>query len=63
LHGWRSSLNIGNLMLFVLNLPLAPIRVCLLVILRPLLGGGIVVFAVLGAHAANNSYQLVARRR
>ena len=50
-------------MLFVLNLPLAPIRVCLLVILRPLLGGGIVVFAVLGAHAANNSYQLVARRR
>jgi len=53
--GLIASLYIGNVMLLVLNLPLAPIWVRLLMIPRPLLYGGIVVFALLGAYAANNS--------
>jgi len=53
--GLIASLYIGNLMLLVLNLPLAPIWVRLLAIPRPYLYGGIVVFALLGAYAANGS--------
>ncbi len=53
--GLIASLYIGNLMLLVLNLPLAPIWVRLLMIPRPYLYGGIVVFALLGAYSANNS--------
>jgi putative tricarboxylic transport membrane protein len=53
--GLIASLYIGNVMLLVLNLPLAPIWVRLLMIPRPLLYGGIVVFALLGAYASNNS--------
>jgi putative tricarboxylic transport membrane protein len=51
--GLIASLYIGNAMLLVLNLPLAPLWVRLLMIPRPWLYGGIVVFAVLGAWAAN----------
>ena len=53
--GLIASLYIGNVMLLVLNLPLAPIWVRLLMIPRPYLYGGIVVFALLGAYSANNS--------
>ncbi len=53
--GLIASLYIGNLMLLVLNLPLAPIWVRLLMIPRPLLYAGIMVFAFLGAYAANGS--------
>jgi putative tricarboxylic transport membrane protein len=53
--GLIASLYIGNLMLLVLNLPLAPLWVRLLMIPRPYLYGGILVFAVLGAYAANGS--------
>jgi putative tricarboxylic transport membrane protein len=53
--GLIASLYIGNLMLLVLNLPLAPIWVRLLGIPRPYLYGGIAVFALLGAYAANGS--------
>jgi len=42
-------------MLLVLNLPLAPLWVRLLMIPRPLLYGSILVFALLGAYAANGS--------
>jgi putative tricarboxylic transport membrane protein len=53
--GLIASLYIGNLMLLVLNLPLAPIWVRLLMIPRPYLYGGILVFAVLGAYSATGS--------
>jgi putative tricarboxylic transport membrane protein len=53
--GLIASLYIGNVMLLVLNLPLAPLWVRLLMIPRPYLYGGIAVFALLGAYAANNS--------
>jgi putative tricarboxylic transport membrane protein len=53
--GLIASLYIGNVMLLVLNLPLAPIWVRLLMIPRPYLYGGIMVFAFLGAYAANGS--------
>src|SRR3990170_4642667 len=53
--GLIASLYIGNVMLLVLNLPLAPLWVRLLMIPRPYLYGGIVVFALLGAYSANNS--------
>ena len=42
-------------MLLVLNLPLAPIWVRLLMIPRPYLYGGILVFAVLGAYSSTGS--------
>jgi putative tricarboxylic transport membrane protein len=58
--GLIASLYIGNFMLLVLNLPLAPIWVRLLMIPRPYLYGGIVVFALLGAYAANGSTDDVA---
>jgi len=53
--GLIASLYIGNLMLLVLNLPLAPIWVRLLMIPRPYLYGGILVFAVLGAYSSTGS--------
>jgi putative tricarboxylic transport membrane protein len=53
--GVIASLYIGNVMLLVLNLPLAPLWARLLVIPRPYLYAGILVFAFLGAYAANAS--------
>ena len=53
--GLIASLYIGNVMLLVLNLPLAGIWVRLLAIPRPLLYGGILVFAGLGTYTLNNS--------
>ena len=53
--GMIASLYVGNLMLLVLNLPLAPVWVRLLTIPRPWLYGGIMVFALLGAWAMNQS--------
>jgi putative tricarboxylic transport membrane protein len=53
--GLIASLYIGNAMLLVLNLPLAPVWVRLLMIPRPQLYAGILVFAFLGAYAANGS--------
>ncbi|GAB3602828.1 tripartite tricarboxylate transporter permease [Microbacterium aureliae] len=48
-----ASLYIGNVLLIVLNLPLAGIWVKLLQIPRPYLYAGILTFAVLGAYAVN----------
>jgi putative tricarboxylic transport membrane protein len=53
--GLIASLYIGNVMLLVLNLPLAPLWVRLLMIPRPWLYGGIMVFALLGVYAVNGS--------
>ena len=53
--GLIASLYVGNVMLLVLNLPLAPLWVRLLMIPRPWLYGGIMVFALLGAYAINQS--------
>ncbi len=53
--GVIASLYIGNVMLLILNLPLAPLWVRLLAIPRPWLYGGIMVFAILGAYAVNGS--------
>ncbi|AFZ69573.1 tripartite tricarboxylate transporter permease [Deinococcus peraridilitoris] len=53
--GLIASLYIGNVMLLVLNLPLAPLWARLLEIPRPLLYGGILVFATLGTYSLNNS--------
>jgi putative tricarboxylic transport membrane protein len=50
-----ASLFIGNTMLLVLNLPLAPIWAKLLTIPRPLLYAGILFFASLGAYAVNGT--------
>src|SRR3546814_20531015 len=46
---------IGNLMLLVLNLPMAGVWVRVLAIPRPLLYAGILVFATLGTYTLNNS--------
>jgi len=48
-----ASLLIGNLLLLVLNLPLAPLWARLLRIPRPQLYAGILFFACLGAYATN----------
>jgi putative tricarboxylic transport membrane protein len=48
-----ASLLIGNLLLLVLNLPLAPLWAKLLRISRPQLYAGILFFACLGAYASN----------
>jgi putative tricarboxylic transport membrane protein len=48
-----ASLLIGNLLLLLLNLPLAPLWARLLRIPRPYLYAGILFFASLGAYAAN----------
>lgn len=53
--GLLASLYIGNLMLLVLNLPLAGVWVRLLLIPRPWLYGGILVFATLGVYTLDNS--------
>jgi putative tricarboxylic transport membrane protein len=53
--GLIASLYIGNLMLLVLNLPLVGLWVRLLSIPRPLLYGGILVFAGLGTWAQSGS--------
>lgn len=50
-----ASLFIGNALLLILNLPLVRFWVQLLKIPRPYLFSGIVVFALLGAYAANTS--------
>jgi len=50
-----ASLYIGNVLLLVLNLPLAGIWVQLLKIPRPYLYAGILVFASLGTYAVNGS--------
>jgi len=48
-----ASLFIGNLLLLVINLPLAPAWAKLLQIPRPYLYAGIVFFATLGAYSVN----------
>jgi putative tricarboxylic transport membrane protein len=53
--GLIASLYIGNVMLLVLNLPLAGVWVRLLEIPRPLLYAGILVFAGLGTYSLRNS--------
>ena len=51
--GLIASLFIGNILLLVLNLPLAPIWAKLLRIPRPYLYAGILFFASMGAYAVN----------
>jgi putative tricarboxylic transport membrane protein len=53
--GLIASLYIGNLMLLVLNLPLVGLWVRLLLIPRPYLYGGIVVFGMVGVYGLSNS--------
>src|SRR5690606_11655668 len=53
--GLIASLYLGNGMLLVLNLPLVGLWVRLLTIPRPLLYGGILVFATLGTYSLSNS--------
>jgi putative tricarboxylic transport membrane protein len=50
-----ASLYIGNVLLLLLNLPLVGLWVKLLVIPRPWLYGGILVFATLGAYTLNSN--------
>ncbi|WP_188191591.1 tripartite tricarboxylate transporter permease [Nonomuraea sp. SYSU D8015] len=53
--GMIASLFIGNTMLLVLNLPLAPLWARVLRIPRPYLYAGIVLFAALGVYALNGT--------
>ncbi|MFB4277278.1 MULTISPECIES: tripartite tricarboxylate transporter permease [unclassified Nonomuraea] len=53
--GMIASLFIGNVMLLVLNLPLAPLWARILHIPRPYLYAGIVLFAALGVYALNGT--------
>lgn len=53
--GLIASLYIGNAMLLVLNLPLVGLWVRLLLIPRPHLYGGIVVFGLVGVYGLSNS--------
>ena len=53
--GLLASLYIGNVLLLILNLPLVGIWVKVLQIPRPLLYGGILVFATLGAYSLHQS--------
>lgn len=53
--GLIASLYIGNVMLLVLNLPLAGVWVRLLAIPQPYLYGGILLFSSLGAYSLNGS--------
>jgi putative tricarboxylic transport membrane protein len=53
--GLLASLYIGNVLLLVLNLPMAGVWVKLLRIPRPWLYGGILLFATLGAYTLNNN--------
>src|SRR5687767_8166806 len=50
-----ASLYIGNVLLLILNLPLIGVWVKVLAIPRPLLYGGILVFATLGAYSLHQS--------
>ena len=50
-----ASLYIGNIMLLVLNLPLAPLWARVMVIPRSLLFGGILLLASVGAYSLNRS--------
>ena len=50
-----ASLYIGNVMLLVLNLPLAGVWARVMLVPRPLLFGGILVLAALGAYTLNRS--------
>jgi putative tricarboxylic transport membrane protein len=54
--GLIASLYIGNVVLLVLNLPLVSLWVKLLAIPRPMLYGGILVFATLGAYGLGQSW-------
>jgi len=51
-----ASLYIGNVMLLVLNLPMAGVWARLLAIPRPMLYAGIVVFATISAYGMRNSW-------
>ena len=51
-----ASLYVGNVMLLVLNLPMAGVWARLLTIPRPMLYAGIVVFASIGAYGMRNSW-------
>jgi putative tricarboxylic transport membrane protein len=53
--GLIASLYIGNVLLLILNLPLVGIWVKVLAIPRPLLYGGILLFATLGAYSLHQS--------
>jgi putative tricarboxylic transport membrane protein len=53
--GMIASLYVGNVLLLVLNLPLAPVWVKVLKIPRPWLYAGILVFATMGAYTLNNN--------
>ncbi len=53
--GMIASLFIGNTMLLVLNLPLAPLWARVLRVPRPYLYSGIVLFAALGVYALNGT--------
>jgi putative tricarboxylic transport membrane protein len=53
--GLIASLYVGNVMLLVLNLPLAPVWARLLDVPQPLLYSGIVMFATVGTYSLNNS--------
>ncbi|NJK45717.1 MAG: tripartite tricarboxylate transporter permease [Pleurocapsa sp. SU_196_0] len=53
--GLIASLYVGNVMLLILNLPLAQVWVRLLEIPRPWLYGGILLFASIGVYSLNNS--------
>ena len=53
--GLIASLYIGNVMLLLLNLPLAPVWAKLLLIPRPFLYAGILVFSTVGVYSLNNS--------
>ncbi|WP_066360511.1 tripartite tricarboxylate transporter permease [Herbidospora mongoliensis] len=54
--GMIASLFVGNAMLLVLNLPLAPLWAKVLHIPRPYLYAGILLFAALGVYALNASW-------
>lgn len=53
--GLIASLYIGNVLLLVLNLPMAGVWVKLLQVPRPWLYAGILVFATMGAYTLNNN--------
>ena len=53
--GMIASLYIGNVLLLVLNLPMAGVWVKLLHIPRPWLYAGILIFATMGAYTLNNN--------
>jgi putative tricarboxylic transport membrane protein len=54
--GLIASLYVGNVILLVLNLPLIGIWVRVLAVPRPLLYGGILLFATLGAYSLHQSW-------